>query len=227
MNSLRIKEIMIRTISLAVLFLSLSAIGAFGQEKLIEKKQLEEILKKSWDSLSGKKYRSTNLVEKFSDKSKPTDDGYELIYENIPPERSRNVFITRNGGTVLTNEHIKIGPRNYYRSNGGEWSEESMSGAAYGSGGSSRRTYESYKIIEKTKFANEKVTVYEAVTKDSKYLSGDSEREEISTKRYWVNSKGLILKIVTETEIVGKKEFSRSTTTYDFDGKFQIEAPIP
>lgn len=200
----------------------LNAAFVFGQEKLIEKKDYQEITTKAYANLKGKAYRTIYTYETFPDRNSSTTKSSKTITERVPPDRFRWIF--ESDGEKK--EIIQIGPKRYIKLNNNEWKVDDGAGLGNGAGGGAQVESESYKLIATNSLNGQIVDVYEKTEKLKNFSAGDENRQEIWTTRYWIAKDGLLMKAEHEYETVSTKSLVREVTIYEYDPNIKIEAPV-
>ena len=206
-----------------LLIVMLNAALVFGQEQTLEKSAFEAIVDKAFKNLSGKTHRSISIDEKYENGSPTAAKSVKMTTEWIAPDKSRMIIDT--AGQRI--EKIQIGEKRYKRINDGQWELETRSGGGIAMGCGATIESESYTVSENTNLNGTSVNLYERIEKwSSVYCGSNDGKPEVWTKRFWISKEGLLLKTEHITEVPVKKSTSRTITTYEYDSKIKIEAPI-
>jgi hypothetical protein len=201
----------------------LNAAFIYGQEKSLEKWMFRSIVDQAFEDLEGKTYRRLNVYETFNDRNGAPVKTVKTMTERIAPDRFR--LIDESKGQKI--EKIQIGSKTYQREGTGEWKEgKSSSGLIIGGGCGSVVEFESYKVLKNSSLDGETANLYEMTSKLINMNCSANSKSEFQTKRFLISKDGLLLKTENIYEDAEKKSLRRETTTYEYDPKIKIEAPI-
>jgi hypothetical protein len=207
---------------LILTFVFLHAAFIFAQETTIDREKFNQARESAAKKLDGKTYRETTVFEIFTDRSSAPTQKRKTTIETIPPDREYVIFETEQG----KKEVIEIKGTRYVRLNGGEWTQEELTGIGMGNGigCASRVKSESYKVIENSNLNGKTADFYEMKKTLTDCL--DNASDEIWLYRFWIGKDGLFLKTENEYGTMGGSSIQRTTIVYEYDSKIRIEAPI-
>ncbi len=106
-------------VALSIAFLNFSL--AFGQEKSIEKKDFESIIKKAKANLVGKTYRLTENRETFRDRNESPVESIKTIDEFVAPDKKHHFFEYKSSSYNEKIETINIGKKILKKVNDVKW----------------------------------------------------------------------------------------------------------
>jgi hypothetical protein len=218
---------------LALTFIFIGFINAFGQSKTISKDEFFNAFKK-WEQQSKEKIYRIRIIKEVQINGNPTNRVEESYSEYVPPDKRRVVYELKTPTfnskieTILI-ETILIGEKKYTRRNSGEWREVIVKEKAAPKN-DKKITVESdeYKFVGQETINGQNAVLYERVTKHKITLEKNP-TESFSTirTRCWFDKDGLLLKSETETEVVSgiTKSLTRGISVYQYDLNIKIEAP--
>lgn len=212
---------------LVLLTVLLCPVFLYGQEKALEKSMFISIIDQSLKDLEGKTFRRINTFETFDAPNTAPVKTLKSTFERTAPDRFRWSG-ELNGQKV---ERIQIGEKNYYRENGGKWTEKKPdSGLTIGEGCGSIVEFQSYKVYRNISLEGKTANLYE-MTQKLNFIGCDiraagSSNLMLSTKRFWISEDGSLLQTEYIDEDVEKKSRKREVSVYEYDAGIKIEAPV-
>ena len=211
-------------IALAACFVVLG-VSAFAQRKTIDQREWSNaIYGKPINPWYQRNHRVETLRENFTDgvvtRSSTT------VSESVQPDRHRYYSKNVENGTTFERDSITIGDFNYSRENGGAWKKidlrkSGLDAVSTGGTGSDSMACSQFSV-EPAVINGIAVKLYERV--DVTTFEG---LLTVRESRRWISEDGTPYR---EEEVYGtvspRTERTRTTTTYEYDPRIKIEAPM-
>ncbi len=139
--------------------------------------------------------------------------------EFIPPDKWHTVTETKIGKKVSLIEFITIGKDINSKKDNGEWRK---GGSGFGSGSGIGNIQNEQFTVEKTKFNNQNVKIYESI---SIYLNSTGQKAYFKISK-WINNHDLLIKEEDENGLINpSKIVDHQIEVYEYDPSIKIEAP--
>jgi hypothetical protein len=204
---------------------SVFALNVPAQRKIISSKEYIDAVMKPLGPKYYEKSRRVETMDEILADGVVTKSVFR-IYEVLLPNRAREYSKTIEGDKATEFEQITIDYMQYTRKDGGAWIKVDLrqSGSlGYGSGSASgsTRQLDQYSV-ETTSINGQSTQLYD-------WLSIDTSSNELMfhEMRKWIGIDGLPYR---EEDLRGKlsprEDTKRIITTYDYDPKITIEAPV-
>jgi hypothetical protein len=218
-------------------FVLLTAIGAFAQERAIEKAEFDAALRYSYVKFAGQSWRRTENTEDISTETNKNKFTLKSVSEFMPaPAKSRWLIESESLAGKTRRENIRIDGTTFTRTGDGEWTEVKPEPATRRE--SSLKTVEEqieYKVLGTEVLGDLSTRVYAKIEK-RKLLNEENNSEMFSviTSKYWLDNDGAIVKqetltenrIATKLNPTGRVYRTLRTTVWELDPNIKIEAPI-
>jgi hypothetical protein len=150
------------------------------------------------------------------------------VYEYETSDRFRYVHTSKDGNTVKKEELIQIGKDYFCRKNKGQWAK-SKNWCAEMSISGLPDTVESGVTVEKTMLGEQEATLYQrqVIWKNVNSPNADKEGLSYLQTKFWLNSGGLLIRQESIMGLLEPKEVhSKNVSTYEYDVKIKIDAPV-
>lgn len=223
-NKRRLPPNMILKCLMSLCLFLITGLAINGQETIIDKSSFDAAVSQGRKSIRELPYRSKSIDETFDSDGKLISQ-WERSTESQPPDRERHVSMGVRDGKISKNESLRIGTQTYVRRDEGEWTRVPEPNR-YTILSEPNITFESYKKLGTEKVFDTNTVKYEQIRKFKRTGADNRLFYETTTWRYWIDEKGRIVKEMSESEYSSPRRTTRTTTTYDYTAKIQIEAPI-
>ncbi len=216
----------ISTRLLLVVFCLVFTVNIFGQTQQITGDQFYASLRAASDKGKDKTQRNIIQEDYFRDGKVFSTETY--VYEYQTSDRFRYIHTSKDGKTVKKEEVIQIGKAYYCRKNDGKWTK-AKNWCAQMSISGLPDTVESGVTVEKTMLGKQEATLYQRQVTWKNVHSPDADKEGLSylQTKFWLNSDGFLIR---EERIMGllepEKVHSKNVSTYEYDVKIKIAAPV-
>lgn len=207
-----------KLIILSVFLLFILAPIAFSQVKLLTEEEYWTSIRSARSNVEKIIYREKSLTKKYV-KGKLSGTVTRTL-ENLPPNRSRQLTIEKEGISDRKVEIISIEDVEYSRENDGDW-KKIYKGLSFSSL-SSKEVCKQYTVEEKT-ISNQRFKMYSLFT-----VYVWEKEMTFDDYRVWIDSNGIIQKVESViSELTPNNITSETVRTYEFNPKdLKIEAPI-
>jgi hypothetical protein len=195
----------------------------FAQRKLITGKEWVDSYEKSTSKIRERSWRAEKLFETVLDGVVVKSVTNTIEY--LPPDRSHNHTKMTEGDKVIEIEQISIGYMQYDRKDGGAWTkldtrQDHGNGSGNGSGRSS--SWCDQFAVGPTTLNGEPMQLLARLT-----VEGVEKELVFRESKLWIGDDGFPYRIWdTSGKLSPREETTRRVTTYEYDPKITIEAPI-
>jgi len=218
--------------SLLIFLLLCGSISAWSQERILSEEEFTQVAGAAQRMSSIAPYRITIRSEEF-EKSRSNQAAMSVteISESQSEDRHRTLRIATGAGLTRKIETIRIGSDSFERIDDEQWKrkeKDSGSGGGRGIWGDPvplKKKEFTFRYLGKDLVNSIEADFYES-RKFREYESTSFPDAYTIVDRFWVNSKGKLLKKETENIAADGSLRYRMNTHYEYPANIKIEAPI-
>ena len=208
-------------------------VSGVSAQKVLTSIELNELLVGSAVHRKDVSHRMVTVFETFTDKDLPATVINTQTIISVPPYSTHFISTSESDRGDHRSEQITIGETVYGQLSDGNWivrpkinrEPPQIKRMEIREDIPWPKMERSFEYRGKEQVCGKIADLYVRTTKMTPAFETEKEFY-IAEEKYWIDESGILIKVVKENYSQDFKQFSRFTTTYDFDPNLKIEPPI-